>query len=215
MRRVEESPATGPAANGGPRREELLRAAGRAIGRHGITAVRLTDVAAEAGVSIGTLQHYFDSRDAMVTVAVEAVARTTVEHAREAAAAAGSPWEVLIRLVGTLAPAPEPRLGAATWLELCAVASREPALRPAVRTVQDEWRRIVRRLIARGCEDGSFQLLLPVEDTIDAIVGLGDGTMVAAAAEQQDLTITDIERRTLLVAEILLGVRGDPTRAAT
>lgn len=57
----------------GDRREQILAAAARAIGRHGIENVRTLDVAREAGVSIGALQHHFYNRDPRIGEAVRPV----------------------------------------------------------------------------------------------------------------------------------------------
>ncbi len=45
------------------RRPQILEAAMRAIIEHGFDAVRYVDVAEEAGVAVGTVQHYYASRD--------------------------------------------------------------------------------------------------------------------------------------------------------
>src|SRR4051812_16298347 len=47
------------------RRPQIIDAAMRAILEHGFDGVRYSDVADEAGVAVGTVQHYFGSRDAL------------------------------------------------------------------------------------------------------------------------------------------------------
>jgi AcrR family transcriptional regulator len=186
-------------------REELLQAAGRAIGRVGIDAVRLLDVAREAGMSIGALQHHFETRDAMVLEAVEAVARATVETALDAERAGGDAWSSLVGVVRSLNLTAEPRLDAATWIELCAVASRDAKYLPAVRSVQDVWREIVERIVDRGIAEGAFAPVLPRADAVAAIVALCDGVMVAAAAAPEGMDVGEVERRVLPATAALLG----------
>ena len=45
------------------RRDEILAAAATVMARMGFERMRLRDVATEAGVSIGLLQHYFETRE--------------------------------------------------------------------------------------------------------------------------------------------------------
>ena len=45
------------------RRDEVLAAAATVMARMGFERMRLRDVATEAGVSIGLLQHYFETRE--------------------------------------------------------------------------------------------------------------------------------------------------------
>ena len=44
---------------------QLLSAAQRVFSRQGFHAAKVADVAAEAGVSQGTVYHYFDSKEAL------------------------------------------------------------------------------------------------------------------------------------------------------
>ncbi|RST09024.1 TetR family transcriptional regulator [Streptomyces sp. WAC07149] len=53
------------------RRETIARALWRAVDRQGATHLTMRDVAQEAGISLGQLQHYFRSRAAMLSFAVD------------------------------------------------------------------------------------------------------------------------------------------------
>ena len=68
------------------RRPQILEAAMRAIIEHGFDAVRYVDVAEEAGVAVGTVQHYFASRDALLGAAFLEANRVAVVNARTIAA---------------------------------------------------------------------------------------------------------------------------------
>ncbi|MCJ7709339.1 MAG: TetR/AcrR family transcriptional regulator, partial [Chloroflexi bacterium] len=47
-------------------RERILTAAEQLLVTHGVERSRLRDVSEAAGVSIGTVQHYFDTRDRLI-----------------------------------------------------------------------------------------------------------------------------------------------------
>ncbi len=55
------------------RREQIIRALWRVIAHHGIDRASLRTVAAEAGVSVGRIQHYFDSKQALVRAGCQAM----------------------------------------------------------------------------------------------------------------------------------------------
>jgi TetR/AcrR family transcriptional regulator, transcriptional repressor of bet genes len=53
------------------RRRHIVAALLRIVGRQGLEAVSMREVAVEAGVSLGAVQHYFASKDAMLLFAME------------------------------------------------------------------------------------------------------------------------------------------------
>ena len=55
------------------RREQIADAVCRLAARHGLDAVSLRHVAAEAGVSMGRVQHYFTTNDEMLRFAFQAI----------------------------------------------------------------------------------------------------------------------------------------------
>src|SRR5882672_3256212 len=71
------------------RRREIADALWRVVAAKGFAAVSLRQVAAEAGVSMGLVQHYFDSRERMLLFALDSVSERAREHI--AAELAGHP----------------------------------------------------------------------------------------------------------------------------
>ncbi|MGD3108746.1 TetR/AcrR family transcriptional regulator [Streptomyces sp. YGL11-2] len=53
------------------RREVIARALWRVVEQHGVSHLSLREVAKEAGISHGALQHYFTSREAMLSFAMD------------------------------------------------------------------------------------------------------------------------------------------------
>lgn len=66
------------------RRAAILDAVARLLGRGGVNAVTMRDVAAEAGVSLRLVQYYGKSKDELLTAALDRLAARSVErwHAR-------------------------------------------------------------------------------------------------------------------------------------
>src|SRR2546430_15502886 len=72
--------ATMPQQTTAGRREQILEAALRGIGRSGREAVTHRAVAEEAGVRLGSTTYYFDSRDDLLGQALEHVARSEADR---------------------------------------------------------------------------------------------------------------------------------------
>jgi AcrR family transcriptional regulator len=111
------------------RRRQIADAVCRLVGEHGLEAVSLRHVAAEAGVSMGQVQHYFATKDEMLLFTF----RTIGEHVEQRIAAAVSghetPRAVLRALLVELLPLSEPaRAEAPVLAAFLARAVVEPAL---------------------------------------------------------------------------------------
>lgn len=66
------------------RRQSLAEAVFAVIGSRGLEAVSLRDVADEAGVSMGAVQHYFASKDEMLLFALNHMRTRVLERLRSA-----------------------------------------------------------------------------------------------------------------------------------
>lgn len=89
------------------RREQIAEAVCRLAGRQGLDAVTLRHVAAEAGVSMGRVQHYFTTKDEMLLFAFHTISERVERRIAEAVAEAGknpSTRNVLRALLGELLP---------------------------------------------------------------------------------------------------------------
>jgi len=105
-------------------KQRILQAPARLLPRFGIEALRLRDIAAAAGVSIGTLQHYFDTRDALLR---ETCRWAAIERSREwseAAAQGTDPWDRSQRMLDFIYADPQFRPRSLRWIEFCTAASR-------------------------------------------------------------------------------------------
>ena len=72
------------------RREALLDAACTLIARSGTRTLRIEDVAREAGVSIGLVYYYFESREELLEIGVRARQPAHRRRVRAAGATAGT-----------------------------------------------------------------------------------------------------------------------------
>lgn len=116
------------------RRRHIAEALWRIVAKHGMEAVSLRDVAAEAGVSMGSVQHYFKTKDHMLEFALEFSSVKTGDRvrARLARELAGDPppWAVLRAcMVETLPIDEHTRTGRLVGIAYFIRALNEPSLR--------------------------------------------------------------------------------------
>jgi AcrR family transcriptional regulator len=170
-------------------------------------------VAKEASVSIGLLQHYFETREQL---AQECFAAACGERARDfaqSAPAEGSAWERISQMIGHAFDAAAMHKRAVMWVDLCAAAGRDSDLRREAALVQDVWRNPLAAAITDGAASGEFRLRLDVEATVEALLALVDGAEVAATIGGKNFSPARLHTAALEITRHLLGV--DDTRVRT
>jgi TetR/AcrR family transcriptional regulator, regulator of biofilm formation and stress response len=156
------------------RREQILEAALRVIGRSGRQAATHRAVAEEAGVPLGSTTYYFDSRDDLLRQSLEHVAASEVERygkLGEELRSMKSPRELADRLIAELVAAAEDRIAYIAEYELWLEAGRRPELRTAAQSWCDaEQRSVAGAMEALGSADPATDASLVVA----ALDGLGE-----------------------------------------
>ncbi|MFE6859415.1 TetR/AcrR family transcriptional regulator [Nocardia sp. NPDC057668] len=85
------------------RQQEIAEAVWRVIQRDGVSAVSVRDVAAEAGISAGSLRHVFASKAELLAYSMRLVQKRVRERA-EAHAAITDPWERALAVIAEFLP---------------------------------------------------------------------------------------------------------------
>ncbi|MEU4564591.1 TetR family transcriptional regulator [Actinoplanes sp. NPDC023936] len=119
------------------RRTRIADALMRVAAQQGLEAVSLRHVAAEAGVSAGMVQHYFRTKDEMMTFAMDVVKDRNEARVTAAIAALGpdpAPRLLLRTFLATLLPlGEESRADGRVALAFLAYTAVRPAATPALR----------------------------------------------------------------------------------
>ena len=146
-------------------RQRLLDSAIRAIGKSGFDSVRLRDIAADAGVTTGMIQYYFDSRQALLVAALEKVGLDQIDSWTQISELEADPWTRLTRLIAACAdPDPERAVErSAAWLEFCSCSCRHAELREMLSAVNQRWREVVVDTIQLGRANGGGDDNAPFE----------------------------------------------------
>lgn len=185
-------------------RERILSATERLLVTHGVERARLRDVADAAGVSVGSVQHYFDTRDRLIAELFDWSSERRLRAWHAAVPADGDPWTRLVALL--YASLPEPLLWRSrVWIEFCAMA-RDDGLRDKLDRFYDAWRLPFRQVIEEGVAAGMFHPTSPIEDIVDLFVMVGDGASVAISLNASGMTSEHLRGIFLETARAALGI---------
>lgn len=190
------------------RRREVLDAAIRCLARTGYEAVRLRDIAKEAGVSIGLLQHHFESREELLEHAFRQASSDLLETWQGVTGAHREPWDRIVALIDQLRAQEDPKAHCTTWTEFAAAAARYPHLRAGFAQVYGTWQRLLDSAVREGVDAGQFRPLLPVEDVVRSVLAHVDGCELAIASDIGVMTAEEMCALTVRLARTLLQVEG-------
>jgi AcrR family transcriptional regulator len=167
-----------PSSNSKDRRTEILDATLEVIRRDGVMAMRMADVADQAGVSLGLVQHYFRHRQKLVADAFDRLLANSLPTWETIRAAETTTTRRLFLLLNVcVAGRMEFHKLWTLWFEFFTAARWDDDLRQPSQKLYAEWRETFRVAITEGTEDGSFQSALSPDDfavqTLSLIDGLG------------------------------------------
>lgn len=185
--------------SGDERRRQVLDAAVLAVVHHGYESVRLRDVAREANVSTGLIQHYFESREQLLLEMFDYAIRGLIDPL-VATAASKPPWQVLEQVIVEVT---DP-VKALTWTEFAGAAARHDEPRKSFREVYEQWQTLVGDTIARGTADKTFTPTLPLPEITNVLVAYVDGSLLGLASRTDVVTPAGIQQGWRLLAGSLL-----------
>lgn len=169
------------------RRAQILQAARTCIVALGYERVTVRDVAKEAGVSTGTLVHYFGDKESVLEAALLAKVQETGIAFRAALTGAQSAWEKIERLVTASVPeTDEVRDEWRLWLTFWGEVTRNERLRTMSKKQHQRWTRFLARIIAEGSASGEFAAVDP-EITAIQMAALIDGLAIQTTLQNPAL----------------------------
>lgn len=178
------------------RRREITYAVWQLIATGGIEAVTQRAVAAEAGVSVGRIQHYFPSKEEMVRHGCRALIGVA-EDAYRARTSEADPVEALRELVTRTVPQEDAfRIGTTVWYAYVAKSVDDPEiaaiLRGAKRGEEEEAERLLRAAQQGGPVDpdsgAAVRRLLSMADGLAMRVLIGQ----CGASQAVDVLVREL-----------------------
>jgi AcrR family transcriptional regulator len=173
------------------KRDTILEAAVGVIARRGVRGLRVEEIAADAGVSLGLIYYHFRDRAGLLEATFAHVHERAAAH-NEAAREAGrtSSQRLTLGLLAELDDTPASVEWFAAWNELRASAFFEASLREPVRTLTETWTENVALRIALAITEGDAHPRVDPQRAAERLTtlveGLGarwlSGSMTAANA---------------------------------
>jgi AcrR family transcriptional regulator len=186
------------------RKRAILEVTLRLVADQGAAAVRLRDVARAAGVSVGSLQYYFDSRDELIRAAFDQHARDVVDLVALAGDASATPPARLAAVIEAAVLRPDLRHSAALWMEFVTAGLHDAQLRALLEGAYEAWRDLLAEVVRAGTETGDFRPLLSPPTVVVCLVALIDGFELAVAIDVADATPAAIAEKIKDAATALL-----------
>ncbi|WP_239618081.1 TetR/AcrR family transcriptional regulator [Cohnella mopanensis] len=170
------------------RKEKIAEAAWRVIRRDGLDHVSVRRVAEEAGFSLGSLRHYFDSQDELLAFSMRLVS-SRVNDRIQKIPFSGKPRHDMMLIIAELVPLDEVRLAEAEiWLAFAGKAGSNAAIRALSLEVHHElytgFRRMIDELIRQKLTTDDID----AEQETRRLHALIDGLVVHHATFQDHLT---------------------------
>lgn len=187
------------------RRAELLAATTRVIARRGYAGTRFQDVAEEAGVAVGTLQHHFGTRSRMLSEALEQWVDDIDAQLVILRTGSGDAWERLQALLIYIGS----RIGERNeswrmWLDFAGAALKDPELRRYAARSQQRWVAAIADTVAEGDAAGVFVPVIPATEIAEILSALFDGFPLQVFAMESDISGAEATARLIDVARALL-----------
>ncbi|MFI5285075.1 MAG: TetR/AcrR family transcriptional regulator [Candidatus Dormibacteria bacterium] len=172
------------------RREEILRSAVQVIGRRGHADTRLSHVAERAGVSQALVVYYFGTRESLLAQALAYSDARFYDRAATEMAKTSTATRKLIRLLEmscmTGNPDDPDQPSWVLWLDLWAVAARNPEVAEHRRKLDRHWRETIGTVVSQGVASGEFQAV-NVDDFTLRLAAMVDGLAVQVALEDSEV----------------------------
>jgi AcrR family transcriptional regulator len=185
--------------------EAILSIAVEQIAEKGYELVRLRDIAKAAGVSVGLLQHRFESRDELLGQAFEHHCTELLSSWQTLSAGNPDPWSRIVALIDRLAYSGTLLQRATVWADFASSSARRPDLQHHLRLVYAEWRMLVTTTIEAGVEHGIFVPRIPVDQAAEVLIAQIDGALLALAGDVGYMTGERLHELMTNSARVLLG----------
>ncbi|WP_395105488.1 TetR/AcrR family transcriptional regulator [Actinomadura sp. SCN-SB] len=170
------------------RRLQIMAATSEVICRQGVDGARLKDIADEAGVSLGMLQHYFRHREALIVETIKALLELTLATWRVVSSREPDPVRRLFALLRFQVAGWAPfHKRWSFWVEFWSAAGRHEALRAQAQDVYREWTEPFRETIEQGVAAGAFRPDSSPDALIVRLMCVSDGAAIRVLYDPETL----------------------------
>lgn len=170
------------------RRRAIASAAWPLFTSYGYQAVKVADIAREAGVSSSAVHYYFNSKHAIFLATLDLCSEQAAER-REAVASISDPAQRLVRFaLVPLDGSAEATREWTTWAQFWASSPMFADAKEATAVAYCRWDQQLRAIVLEGMASGQFAAAEP-DDMVGAVTAMIDGLgvqMLTGALSAQD-----------------------------
>ncbi|MFC9436108.1 TetR/AcrR family transcriptional regulator [Nocardia sp. NPDC057030] len=161
------------------RRQEIAEAVWRVIQRDGLENASVRKVATEAGLSMGSLRHYFSTQSELLAFSLGMVGEGMMDRIRQLDLAA-DPLDraAQILLTGLLPTGPRQRAVTTVWLAFLGRVLTEPALRTSSDELYDSTAELVTWVMRELAASGRLRDGIDLESETERLYIFVDGLTV-------------------------------------
>ena len=171
------------------RRRELAEAVWRGIRRDGLERASVRNIASEAGLSMGSLRHYFGTQAELLAFAMRLVAERVHRRIEGLDLSASGPRQAVEGVLAEVLPLDdERRAEAEVWLALTGRALVDPGLRALRDEAYDLLHELCRQSVAALVDAGEAGNVLDVGLETERLYAVIDGLAVHAVVRPGRLT---------------------------
>jgi AcrR family transcriptional regulator len=161
------------------RRNTLAAAAARVIARSGVSGATMREVAAEAGLTTGSLTHYFtDKRELLLFTLRASLEQRRQGRPRPDDANAAALLQTVLE--GVLPIDESARLHWIVTIAFCAQAVTDVALAAEQQVAYRRFVSTVTTLLKKGAADGSLVTLVDTKTDAERLIAVADGIALQA-----------------------------------
>lgn len=138
------------------RRHQIITAARAATLQLGLHDVRVSDVAAELGVSTGLIHYHFDTKDELIAAMLRRTASEEVAAVRRRLAAFEDPAARLVEAIEQYLPSSRRDPSWLLWIDVWGEALRDAKLRHVSEELDQAWVDLLTEIVTDGVAAGVF-----------------------------------------------------------
>ena len=197
------------------RRTQIIAATSEVIIRSGVDGARLKDIADEAGVSLGMVQHYFRHREELVVTTMSSLLELTLATWRVVSAREPDPVRRLFALLRFQVSGWAPFAKRwSFWVEFWSAANRHATLNAHAKEIYRAWTEPFRTVLADGVDAGAFRPTSTPDLLILRLMCLSDGAAVRVLFDPEGLTPDGMFDLLIDTACVALGIDDTARRQA-
>jgi len=163
----------------GARCRQVLDAASICFAEEGFHGTSMAKLAKAAGMSVGHIYHYFDSKEAIIAAIVQQELAKQLEIFEELKQQDDVLKALIDRADQGLATRMDKRQ-AGLRLEILAEAGRNPKIAATLRAADEAARRTFREVVAKAVGHRAAMSAADLEARIEVVIGVFDGMMIRA-----------------------------------